>query len=115
MAKDKRLENARAPMSDCVGEHTSVYVMLVFLRGTEVFDFLASSTSIRNFHARTMDNACSFLFSPFCGSKMKRVDKSDNEEERDSENLKKKRKRIKQLQSDSSDEEGKKMCKQPGM
>ncbi|XP_074996533.1 DNA polymerase delta subunit 3 isoform X3 [Calonectris borealis] len=38
-------------------------------------------------------------------SKMKRVDKSDNEEERDPENLKKKRKRIKQLQSDSSDEE----------
>ncbi|XP_074906402.1 DNA polymerase delta subunit 3 isoform X2 [Buteo buteo] len=38
-------------------------------------------------------------------SKMKRVDKSDNEEERVPENLKKKRKRIKQLQSDSSDEE----------
>ncbi|KAM7127922.1 DNA polymerase delta subunit 3 isoform 2-T2 [Ciconia maguari] len=38
-------------------------------------------------------------------SKMKRVDKSDNEEERDPENLKRKRKRIKQLQSDSSDEE----------
>ncbi|XP_014817219.1 PREDICTED: DNA polymerase delta subunit 3 isoform X2 [Calidris pugnax] len=38
-------------------------------------------------------------------SKAKRVDKSDNEEERDPENLKKKRKRIKQLVSDSSDEE----------
>ncbi|NXK20466.1 DPOD3 polymerase, partial [Arenaria interpres] len=38
-------------------------------------------------------------------SKTKRVDKSDNEEERDPENLKKKRKRIKQLVSDSSDEE----------
>ncbi|XP_074005031.1 DNA polymerase delta subunit 3 isoform X2 [Numenius arquata] len=38
-------------------------------------------------------------------SKTKRVDKSDNEEERDPENLKKKRKRIKQLLSDSSDEE----------
>ncbi|NWZ59763.1 DPOD3 polymerase, partial [Haliaeetus albicilla] len=38
-------------------------------------------------------------------SKMKRMDKSDNEEERVPENLKKKRKRIKQLQSDSSDEE----------
>uniref|UniRef100_A0A8B9MGB4 DNA polymerase delta subunit 3 n=1 Tax=Accipiter nisus TaxID=211598 RepID=A0A8B9MGB4_9AVES len=38
-------------------------------------------------------------------SKMKRVDKSDNEEERVPENLKKKRKRIKKLQSDSSDEE----------
>ncbi|XP_052668726.1 DNA polymerase delta subunit 3 isoform X3 [Harpia harpyja] len=38
-------------------------------------------------------------------SKMKSVDKSDNEEERVPENLKKKRKRIKQLQSDSSDEE----------
>ncbi|KAM6317057.1 LOW QUALITY PROTEIN: DNA polymerase delta subunit 3 [Aegotheles albertisi] len=38
-------------------------------------------------------------------SRMKRVDKSDNEEERDPENVKKKRKRIKQLQSDSSDEE----------
>ncbi|KAF1503673.1 DNA polymerase delta subunit 3, partial [Eudyptula minor] len=38
-------------------------------------------------------------------SKMKRVDKSDSEEERDPESLKKKRKRIKQLQSDSSDEE----------
>lgn len=46
---------------------------------------------------------------------MKRVDKSDNEEERVPENLKKKRKRIKQLQSDSSDEEGKKMRKQQGM
>lgn len=50
----------------------------------------------------------SFLFFfPFCGSKLKRVDKSDNEEERETDNLKKKRKRIKQLQSDSSDEEGK--------
>ncbi|XP_068275124.1 DNA polymerase delta subunit 3 isoform X2 [Nyctibius grandis] len=38
-------------------------------------------------------------------SKMKRVDKSDNEEEREPENLKKKRKRIKQLVSDSSEEE----------
>ncbi|KAM6100693.1 DNA polymerase delta subunit 3 isoform 1-T1 [Theristicus caerulescens] len=38
-------------------------------------------------------------------SKMKRVDKSDDEEERGPENLKKKRKRIKQLLSDSSDEE----------
>ncbi|NXI23018.1 DPOD3 polymerase, partial [Sterrhoptilus dennistouni] len=38
-------------------------------------------------------------------SKMKRVDRSDDEEERDPENVKKKRKRIKQLQSDSSDEE----------
>ncbi|KAM6291393.1 DNA polymerase delta subunit 3 isoform 1-T1 [Porphyrio hochstetteri] len=37
-------------------------------------------------------------------SRMKRMDKSDNEEERDTENLKKKRRRIK-LQSDSSDEE----------
>jgi len=55
-----------------------------------------------------------FIFS-FCGSKMKRVDKSDNEEERDPESLKKKRKRIKQLQSDSSDEEGKNVCKQPGI
>lgn len=55
------------------------------------------------------------FFFPFCGSKMKRVDKSDNEEERVPENLKKKRKRIKQLQSDSSDEEGKKMRKQQGM
>lgn len=44
---------------------------------------------------------------------MKRVDKSDNEEEREPENLKKKRKRIKQLESDSSDEEGKKMFKHP--
>ncbi|XP_027762647.1 DNA polymerase delta subunit 3 isoform X3 [Empidonax traillii] len=38
-------------------------------------------------------------------SKMKRVDRSDNEEERDPENTKRKRKRIKQLESDSSDEE----------
>ncbi|NXS93158.1 DPOD3 polymerase, partial [Jacana jacana] len=38
-------------------------------------------------------------------SKTKRVDKSDNEEERDPENLKRKRKRIKQPVSDSSDEE----------
>ncbi|NWW86550.1 DPOD3 polymerase, partial [Rhynochetos jubatus] len=38
-------------------------------------------------------------------SKMKRVEKSDDEEEREPGNLKKKRKRIKQLQSDSSDEE----------
>ncbi|XP_071418323.1 DNA polymerase delta subunit 3 isoform X2 [Pithys albifrons albifrons] len=38
-------------------------------------------------------------------SKMKPVDRSDNEEERDPENAKKKRKRIKQLESDSSDEE----------
>lgn len=38
---------------------------------------------------------------------MKRLDKSDNEEEREPENQKKKRKRIKQLESDSSDEEGK--------
>ncbi|NXL00906.1 DPOD3 polymerase, partial [Mesembrinibis cayennensis] len=38
-------------------------------------------------------------------SKMKRMDKSDDEEERGPENLKKKRKRIKQLLSDSSDEE----------
>lgn len=46
---------------------------------------------------------------------MKRVDKLDSEEEREPENLKKKRKRIKQLQSDSSDEEGKKMFKHPSM
>ncbi|XP_027504539.1 DNA polymerase delta subunit 3 isoform X2 [Corapipo altera] len=39
-------------------------------------------------------------------SKMKHVDRSDNEEERDPENAKRKRRRIKQLQSDSSDEEG---------
>ncbi|KAM9389996.1 DNA polymerase delta subunit 3 [Phaethornis superciliosus] len=39
-------------------------------------------------------------------SKMKRLEKTDNEEERGPENVKKKRKRIKQLQSDSSDEEG---------
>ncbi|NXD88389.1 DPOD3 polymerase, partial [Halcyon senegalensis] len=38
-------------------------------------------------------------------SKMKRVDELDNKEERDPENLKKKRKRIKELHSDSSDEE----------
>ncbi|XP_027504540.1 DNA polymerase delta subunit 3 isoform X3 [Corapipo altera] len=38
-------------------------------------------------------------------SKMKHVDRSDNEEERDPENAKRKRRRIKQLQSDSSDEE----------
>ncbi|KFP78088.1 DNA polymerase delta subunit 3, partial [Apaloderma vittatum] len=38
-------------------------------------------------------------------SKMKKVDKPDNEEERDPESLKKKRRRIKQLVSDSSDEE----------
>ncbi|NWV30373.1 DPOD3 polymerase, partial [Origma solitaria] len=38
-------------------------------------------------------------------SKTKRVDRSDDEEERDPENVKRKRKRIKQLQSDSSDEE----------
>ncbi|NXX81680.1 DPOD3 polymerase, partial [Urocolius indicus] len=38
-------------------------------------------------------------------SKMQRVDKSDTEEERDPGHVKKKRKRIKQLQSDSSDEE----------
>ncbi|NWV38152.1 DPOD3 polymerase, partial [Grantiella picta] len=38
-------------------------------------------------------------------SKTKRVDMSDDEEERDAEHVKKKRKRIKQLQSDSSDEE----------
>ncbi|XP_030120395.1 DNA polymerase delta subunit 3 isoform X2 [Taeniopygia guttata] len=38
-------------------------------------------------------------------SKTKRVDRSDDEEERDPENVKKKRKRIKQLLSDSSDEE----------
>ncbi|NXM32668.1 DPOD3 polymerase, partial [Oxyruncus cristatus] len=38
-------------------------------------------------------------------SKMKRVDRSDNEEERDPENARRKRKRIKQLESDSSDEE----------
>ncbi|NXC27424.1 DPOD3 polymerase, partial [Campylorhamphus procurvoides] len=38
-------------------------------------------------------------------SKMKHVDRSDNEEETDPENAKKKRKRIKQLESDSSDEE----------
>ncbi|NWV62286.1 DPOD3 polymerase, partial [Malurus elegans] len=38
-------------------------------------------------------------------SKTKRVNRSDDEEERDPENVKKKRKRIKQLQSDSSDEE----------
>ncbi|NXX98103.1 DPOD3 polymerase, partial [Centropus bengalensis] len=38
-------------------------------------------------------------------SKVKKVDKLDNEEERDPEIVKKKRKRIKQLQSDSSDEE----------
>lgn len=57
------------------------------------------------------------LFFPFifCGSKTKRADRSDDEEERDPENVKKKRKRIKQLQSDSSDEEGKKICKQWGM
>lgn len=55
------------------------------------------------------------FFFPFCGSKMKRVDRSDDEEERDPENVKKKRKRIKQLQSDSSDEEGKKICKQSGL
>uniref|UniRef100_A0A8C6ZMY0 DNA polymerase delta subunit 3 n=1 Tax=Nothoprocta perdicaria TaxID=30464 RepID=A0A8C6ZMY0_NOTPE len=40
-------------------------------------------------------------------SKMKRMDKSSDEEEREPENLKKKRRRIKQLQSDSSDDEGK--------
>lgn len=44
MGKDERLENARAPMPDCLGEYTSVYVMLIFLRGTEVFDFLSSSS-----------------------------------------------------------------------
>ncbi|NWI18065.1 DPOD3 polymerase, partial [Crypturellus soui] len=38
-------------------------------------------------------------------SKMKRVDKSGDEEEREPENLKKKRRRIKQLESDSSDDE----------
>ncbi|NWI55397.1 DPOD3 polymerase, partial [Calyptomena viridis] len=38
-------------------------------------------------------------------SKLKRADRSDNEEERDPENAKKKRKRIKQLESDSSEEE----------
>ncbi|NXA48816.1 DPOD3 polymerase, partial [Nothocercus julius] len=38
-------------------------------------------------------------------SKMKRVDKSGDEEEREPENLRKKRRRIKQLQSDSSDDE----------
>ncbi|NWY00760.1 DPOD3 polymerase, partial [Nothoprocta ornata] len=38
-------------------------------------------------------------------SKMKRMDKSSDEEEREPENLKKKRRRIKQLQSDSSDDE----------
>lgn len=43
------------------------------------------------------------------------MDRSDDEEERDAENVKKKRKRIKQLESDSSDEEGKKICKQSGM
>ncbi|NXU34207.1 DPOD3 polymerase, partial [Drymodes brunneopygia] len=38
-------------------------------------------------------------------SRMKRANRLDDEEERDPENVKKKRKRIKQLQSDSSDEE----------
>lgn len=63
------------------------------------------------------DNECSFPFFPltFCGSKTKRADRSDDEEEGDPENVKKKRKRIKQLVSDSSDEEGKKICKQSGM
>lgn len=37
MGKDERLENPRAPMHDCIGEYTSAYVMLMFLRGTEVF------------------------------------------------------------------------------
>lgn len=61
--------------------------------------------------AHTRDGVFSFLTLIFlCGSKMKRMDKSDNEEEREPENQKKKRKRIKQLESDSSDEEGKR-CK----
>lgn len=56
------------------------------------------------------------LFIPsIYASKTKRVDRSDDEEERDAENVKRKRKRIKQLESDSSDEEGKKICKQSGM
>lgn len=59
----------------------------------------------------TRDGVFSCLILIFlCGSKMKRMDKSDNEEEREPENQKKKRKRIKQLESDSSDEEGKR-CK----
>lgn len=66
-------------------------------------------------HAQGITRVRSFFSFSFCGSKMKRVDKSDNEEGGDPENLKKKRKRIKQLQSDSSDEEGKKICKQRGM
>ena len=48
MGRDERLENARARIPDYTGEYTSVYVMLIVLRGTEVFDFLASRTSVRN-------------------------------------------------------------------
>lgn len=43
-----------------------------------------------------------------CASRAKRVDMSDNEGKED-ENLKKKRRRIKRPQSDSSEDEGKKM------
>lgn len=32
MGKDERLENAHAPMPDCIGEYTSAYVMLMFKR-----------------------------------------------------------------------------------
>lgn len=37
LGKDERLETTHAPMPDCIGEYTSAYVMLVFLRGTECF------------------------------------------------------------------------------
>lgn len=44
MGMGERLQNAPAPMPDCIGEYSSVYV--VVLRGREAVDVLATSTSV---------------------------------------------------------------------